>query len=186
MRYLKTYESFNIGSPLLKLSDNVDYDLVDVIKSSAPIGSQILEISCGNAADAKYLSKIGYKVTCTETNDGYIENAKSLGLNCMNHDTKDKFPFKDKQFSLIYSRLGLHYFTAEELDLILQELSRIGNKLLITVKLVNDIQTNKIILTEDIWKDIISKHFNIEEFEVKEGILYDVQSKWLEILSGSK
>lgn len=184
MRYLKTYEHF--GSPLLKLNDNIDYDLIDLVKSCVPKGTSILEISCGNGSDAKYLEKSGYKVICTDINPEYVKNVNSIGIECIQHDTKDKFPFSDKQFGLVYSRLGLHYFTPEELDKIFEELSRIGNKLVFSVKLVNDIQTNKVILTEDLWKNIVNKYYNIEEFEVKEGNLYGSPSKWLEILAGTK
>ena len=186
MIFIKTYEKFNIGSPLLDLENNVDFDLINIIKSTVPSGSDILEISCGNGSDSAYLSSIGYKVICSETNDDYVENARSIGLECLNHDTRNTFPFKDGQFDLIYSRLGLHYFTVDELDKILKELSRIGDKLLITVKLVNDIQTNKVILTEKVWKESIGEYFTISKYKVQDGVLYGSHSKWLEILASSK
>jgi len=49
--------------------------------------------------------------------------------------------------------------------------------------LVNDIPTGKVIFTEDTWKDLVSEQFNIISAEVKEGILYSNQSKWLEIVA---
>jgi SAM-dependent methyltransferase len=189
MRYLKTYENY-IGSPLLKLTDNVDHHLMDIIESEVPKGSSILEISCGNAADSKYLLESGYKVICTETNLEYIEHAKSIGLDCINHDTKNKFPFSDNQFDLIYSRLGLHYFSSDELDNILCELSRIGKKILFTVKyeeskglnVFGQQATGKVFINENQWKEIVSKYFTIKSFEIKEGIIYGSFSKWIEII----
>lgn len=185
MRRLITYKKFyeNIGSPLLNLSNNVDYYLISEIKKNTKPGDSILEISCGNGADSLYLQELGFNVTCTEINSEYIKNAKDLGLNCIQHNTKDKFPFSDSEFDLVYSRLGLHYFTEEELGKILPELKRIGKKILITVKVVDDIKTGKVILTPDKWNQIISKFFDISKFELKEGKLYGSQSKWIEIVA---
>jgi len=184
MKRLKTYQKFfeSIGSPLLNLSDNVDNHLISVIQKEVQPGDKILEISCGNAADSLKLQGLGYEVSCTEYNTDYVKNAQDLGLNCIQHDTKNKFPFSNDEFDLIYSRLGLHYFTEEELDSIFSELKRIGKKILITVKVVDDIKTGKVILTEDKWKEIVGKFFDVKSFEVKEGQLYGSQSKWIEIL----
>jgi hypothetical protein len=183
VKHLKTYKKFyeSIGSPLLDLSNNVDQHLISQIQKSVKPPASILEISCGNGVDSLQLQELGFKVTCTELNPEYVQNAKDLGLNCIQHDTKNKFPFSDKEFDLIYSRLGLHYFTEEELNSIFSELQRIGKKVLITVKVVDDIKTGKVILTPDKWNEIISKFFDIRVFEIKEGELYGNQSKWIEI-----
>lgn len=50
-----------------------------------------------------------------------------------------------------------------------------------TVKVVDDIKTSKVILTPDKWNEIISNFFDIKSFEIKEGILYNSKSKWIEI-----
>lgn len=83
-------------SILLNLKDNEDISMINIIKSKFPIGSKILEISCGNGVDSLYLKSIGYDVTCTELNDDYVNNAKDLGLNCIKHDTLNKFPLRIK------------------------------------------------------------------------------------------
>ena len=186
MRHSKTFKLFeNIGSPLLDLSNNVDINLISQIQKILKPGSSILEISCGNGADSMKLQELGFKVSCTELNPEYVENARRLGLNCIEHNTKDKFTYLDKEFDLIYSRLGLHYFTEEELNDIFSELRRIGKRILITVKVVDDIKTGKVILTPEIWNKIISKFFDIKRFEIKEGQLYGSQSKWIEIIGDS-
>lgn len=183
MKYLKKYKIFESASVLLDLKDNVDSELISKIKSLISSGN-ILEISCGNGADAIKLSNDGYNVVTTELNDGYINYVNSKGVKCIKHDTTKKFPFKDGEFDLIYSRLGLHYFTEQQLREIFIDLNRLTTKWLVfTVKLVNDIPTGKIIFTEDTWKNLVNKEFNIKSAEVKEGILYGNQSKWLEIVA---
>ena len=183
MKYLKTYKLFETTSVLLALKDNTDNELLSKVKSLVNPGDKILDIACGNGADAIELSKLGYDVVATDLDNGYIDFVNSQGVECIKHDTREKFPFSDGEFDLIYSRLGLHYFSQEELREIFKELNRLTDKLVFTVKLVNDIPTGKVIFTEDTWKELVSEQFNIISAEVKEGILYSNQSKWLEIVA---
>lgn len=181
MKYLQSFSLFENKSPLLSLQNNVDEDLIQLIESFNP--KNILEISCGNGSDAIELSRRGYSVTATEFNEDYVNYVNDY-VNCIQHDTRDRFPFDDNSFDLVYSRLGLHYFSKEELSKIFEEISRISNNYLIfTVKLVNDIPTGKVILDKSDWENITSENFQILSSKVKEGILYNNQSKWLEIVA---
>ena len=181
-KIFENQEELNKQSPLLKLEDNVDYELIEKIQSLISSGT-ILEISWGNGADALELLKRGYVVFGTENNQQYADHVNQK-INCVKHDTRNKFPFPDNSFDLVYSRLGLHYFSESELKGIFKDISRITNKYLVfTVKLVNDIQTGKTIFNKETWEDLVSNEFEIVSSEVKEGILYDNQSKWLEIVA---
>lgn len=188
MKYLLTrkifenQEELNRQAPLLKLDGNADIELIEKIQSLISSGN-ILEISCGNGADALELLKRGYVVFGTENNQQYADHVNQK-INCVKHDTKDKFPFPDNSFDLVYSRLGLHYFSEQELQSIFKDISRITKEYLVfTVKLVNDIKTGKNILTKETWENIVSEEFEIVSSSEKEGILYDNQSKWLEIVA---
>jgi SAM-dependent methyltransferase len=188
MKYLLTrkifenQEELNRQSPLLKLEDNVDIELIEKIQSLISSGN-ILEISCGNGADALELLKRGYVVFGTENNQQYADHVNQK-INCVKHDTRNKFPFPDNSFDLVYSRLGLHYFSESELQSIFKEISRITKEYLVfTVKLVNDIKTGKTIFDKETWENLVSEEFKIVSSEVKEGILYDNQSKWLEMVA---
>lgn len=183
MRFILNKKMFE-ASVLLDLKNNTDYELIDMIESLLPNGGKILEISCGNGSDAIELSSKGYDITTTEYNIDYVNFLLKNNIKCIQHDTRDKFEFDDNEFDLIYSRLGLHYFSENELNDIFKELNRISKKyLLFTVKLVNDIETNKIIFNKEKWDSITSKQFNIISSEIKEGILYGNKSKWLVVLS---
>lgn len=186
MKYLKEYKLFE--SSLLDLSDNVDNHLIGVIKKNFKPGSKILEISCGNGADAKYLQDLGYDIICTEIDDNYVRNAKNLGLKCIKHDTRNNFPFEDKQFDLIYAKLSLHYFTKGELNKIFKELRRISHNILFTVKVQDDdFKTGKIIIPPHHWIGITSNNYGAEKsFYIKEGDLYGKPAKWIEIFAEAK
>lgn len=182
MKHLKYFNLFENKSPLLQLSENVDLNLIHKIQDLIKSGT-ILEISCGNGADALYLSEHGFNVIATDNNPEYVDFVGRF-IDCYLHDTKDKFPFKDEQFDLVYSRLGLHYFTPQELINIFDEISRITKKYLVySVKLVNDIQTGKVILDENTWLELTSDKFEILTSEVKDGLLYGNESKWLEVVA---
>ena len=185
MNILK-YQIF-VESALLKLSNNTDMDLINKIESLIKPPAKILEIACGNSSDAIYLKSVGFNITCTDENIDYVNNAIKNGLVCIKHDTTDKFPFSSKSFDLVYSRLGLHYFTEDQLYNIFDEISRIGKYVVFTVKITNDIlKTGKIILTPEKWVEIVSKNFDIISRKEQEGILYDNMSNWLEIVAKSK
>ncbi len=188
MKYILSKKIFenqsdlNKQSPLLKLSDNVDYELINLIESLLPKKGTILEISCGNGADALELLKRGYVVFGTENNQQYADHVNQK-IDCIKHDTRNRFPYDDNSFDLVYSRLGLHYFTEEELKSIFEDISRITKEYLVfTVKLVNDIQTGKTIFNKETWERLVLKDFKIISSNIKEGILYDNQSKWLEMV----
>ena len=181
-RIFESQEELNSQAPLLKLDGNADIDLIQKIQSLISSGS-ILEISCGNGADALELLKRGYVVFGTENNQQYVDHVNQK-INCVKHDTKNKFPFPDNSFNLVYSRLGLHYFSESELQSIFKDINRVTKEYLVfTVKLVNDIKTGKTIFTKETWEKLVSEDFEIVSSEVKEGILYDNQSKWLEIVA---
>ena len=101
---------------------NADIELIEKIQSLISSGN-ILEISCGNGADALELLKRGYVVFGTENNQQYADHVNQK-INCVKHDTKNKFPFPDNSFDLVYSRLGLHYFSESELQSIFKDISK--------------------------------------------------------------
>lgn len=183
MKYLLNKKIFESKPLLLNIKDNVDNRMISIIDEITPSGGSILEISCGNGSDSIELIKRGYSVISTEKNDGYYDFLKSK-INCIKHDTRDEFPFVDNKFDLVYSRLGLHYFTEIELESIFDEIYRLTKSYLVfSVKLVNDIPTGKKILTKETWEKLVSNKFEIVSSDVYNGILYNNESKWLEIVA---
>lgn len=177
---LDRYQIFeNQGwSSLLNLTENIDKELMNKIESLLPNKGKILEISCGNGADAIDLTNKGYDVTATDNCQEYVDHVSKY-INCIKHDTRNTFPFHNKSFDLVYSRLGLHYFTKEELSKIFSEISRLTKRYLVfTAKIEQDnLNTGKIIMSKSDWEIPLSDKFNIISSEEKEGLLYDNQSK---------
>lgn len=177
-------DKLNESSTLLGLSENVDSHLISIIKSTIPKGGSILEISCGNGEDSSELKNLGYRVKATEINKNYVQNAIKRGIDCIEHDTRESFPFGIGEFDLVYARLSLHYFTKEELIKIFSEIRRISKGVLFTVKVKDDnLKTGKLIHSEDFWKEITETFFEIKIFEIKSGKLYGENSTWLEVLA---
>lgn len=185
MKYILNKQIFENESwaPLLNLKSNVDHQLINLIESMISENSKILEISCGNGADSFELKRKGYTVVSTENNREYYNYVSNHGINCIRHDTKDRFPFSDNSFDMVYSRLGLHYFTKEELKKIFSDINRITKYLVFTVKIKQDnLETGKIMISKNEWEDLVSSNkFEILSSIIREGILYDDQSTWLEI-----
>lgn len=165
--------------------DNVDQGMIRTIKSLINPPSKILEISCGNAMDSIHLQGLGYDIKCTELDPKYVKNAQDLGLDCIQHNTQDRFPFENGEFDLVYCRLGLHYFSKPDLSIIFDELYRICNRhLVFSVKIAYDnLSTGKVILDPEDWIELVRSRFTIVSNDIKVGNLYGSDSKWIEIVA---
>ncbi|MFX1539011.1 MAG: class I SAM-dependent methyltransferase [Promethearchaeota archaeon] len=84
-----------------------------------PENSQILELACGLGCDTKYFLHHGHKVLAVDfSNEAlqYLQHhlhsfCKSGKLQVGLFDLSKEFPTQIESIELVYSRLGLHYFT---------------------------------------------------------------------------
>jgi len=104
-------------------------------------------------------------------------------MDCIKHDTRNKFSYKDNEFDLVYCRLGLHYFSKEELVGIFDEINRItSDHLIFSVKIrQDDLATGKVMISKDIWDELTSKNFKILSSITYKEQLYNHESEWLEV-----
>lgn len=92
-------------------------------------GERILEIGCGNGRDSRYFALNGFSVVATDFSD--VAVAKSSETNSYDNlqfsvlDVRDKLPFADGEFDVVYSSLALHYFTDDMTKDIFCELHRV-------------------------------------------------------------
>lgn len=192
MKYIKTFENMSQSdiintAPLINLINNEDIELISKILRQKKSGD-LLEIACGNGSDAVLLSSKGFNVTCIEKNQKYVDEVNRKGIKCIRHDISQDLLFRNDTFDVIYSRLGMHYFTKNILDKIFNDIYRVcklNGIFVFTVKIENDsIQTNKVILKTDDWDEITKNSgFHILSSDIKEGLLYGSKSTWYEMVA---
>lgn len=119
---------------------------IEQIESDFPNKSKVLDIGGGQGQDASYLSSKGHKVTIIDISTYAKEKVESKypKIKYVIHDiAKVPYPFKDKGFDIVYSRLTLQYFKPRDMTKIYKEIYRILKskaKAYVTVKSSKDKQ----------------------------------------------
>lgn len=95
-----------------------------------PPGARLLELGCGQGADAAAFATLGHDVTATDfvasviaRNQRHHDGNPRLGFRTMRID--EPFPFIDGAFDAVYAHLALHYFTDEVTRAIFREIRRV-------------------------------------------------------------
>lgn len=95
-----------------------------------PKSGKLLDLGCGHGQDSRFFAKSGYGVVATEFSEKAIEFAKLKSKSIDNieyliHDLKDKFPFEDNSFDIVYSHLSIQFFDDKITDKIFAEIQRV-------------------------------------------------------------
>lgn len=105
----------------------------------------ILELGCGNGADAAFLSQCGHAVTATDFSEYAIETARSTYQNdnlvFQKRDLRESFDFGSSRFDIVYARLSIHYFSDMLTRKIVGEVGRVlipGGRFLFMCKSTQD------------------------------------------------
>jgi SAM-dependent methyltransferase len=89
----------------------------------------VLELGCGNGADAAYLSKRGHAVIATDLSEYAIRTAQAIyqdeNLKFQRQDLRERFAFETSFFDVVYARLSLHYFSDAVTRAIVGEVGRV-------------------------------------------------------------
>lgn len=112
----------------------------------------VLCLGDGQGQDGRYFASKGYKILSTDISETALEsNSKKTteqGLNNMlveKLDLRERFPYPEATFDVVYAHLSLHYFTEEVTSQILNEIKRVlkrGGILAIFVNSVSDPEFN--------------------------------------------
>jgi ubiquinone/menaquinone biosynthesis C-methylase UbiE len=109
--------------------------------------ASVLDLCCGKGADSIFFHNKGLKVTSVDYSSEAIrqfnetQKRYEIFLSNLVKDISEPLPFHDESFDYVYVRLGLYYFTEEELNNIISEIRRVLKSeglLLFQVKSVND------------------------------------------------
>jgi tellurite methyltransferase len=138
----------------------------------------VLDLCCGKGADSIFFHNKGLTVNSMDYSSEAIKQFNAtqkryeIFLSSIVKDISEPLPFQDNSFDFVYSRLGLYYFTEEELKNILAEVNRVLKSeglLLFQVKSVNDKEYGKgKELEKDMYEDetgYVRRYFSKESTE---------------------
>ncbi len=102
----------------------------------------LLDLGCGDGEDSIFFSNKGLGVTAVDFSESGIDllQKKSKKIKCLLSDIR-KINLPESSFDIVYSHLGLHYFTNKETDKIFEKIYKIlspGGLLFIKCKSVSD------------------------------------------------
>jgi SAM-dependent methyltransferase len=90
---------------------------------------RVLELGCGNGADAAFLNRCGHAVVATDFSGYAIDTAgrnyQGKDLVFLEQDLRKPFAFGPEEFDAVYARLSLHYFSDAITRSIVDEVGRI-------------------------------------------------------------
>lgn len=93
--------------------------------------SRLLDLGCGQGQDSIFFASQGLQVTGADFSSSALEfasqNSKDLNPSpkYLQHDLRDKFPFPNWEFDIVYSHLSLHFFDDTTTNFIFSEIARV-------------------------------------------------------------
>lgn len=97
-----------------------------------PQQGKILELGCGLGQDSQFFAKYGHEVTATDIEQTLldIDERKEppdvrARVSFKQMDLREKFPFQDETFDIVYAHLSLHYFHKTATQDIFSEIERV-------------------------------------------------------------
>lgn len=124
-----------------------------------------LDIGCGIGQFSKQLIKYGYDVI----SDIALNKVKGFNENIVKLDMRDKLPFQDNEFDLVFANLSIHYFSDEDTKKLMLEIKRILKEDGLFIGSVNGIEVLKVIGNE-----IKEIEYHFYEYKDKLIRLFDI------------
>lgn len=127
----------------------------------------VLEVCCGDGANAIYFAKGGYQVTGIESNGKLISKAivgdSDKKVTWIQHPIYyDRLPFTDGSFDFVYSYQYLNHNFKDEIERVFKEIHRILRKGgLFSLKISDIDQFNLIHVRDEIYKEGDKEHLPI-------------------------
>lgn len=87
-----------------------------------------LDLGCGIGQYSKELMSYGYEVTSSDISDIALEKVKEFNNNVIKLDMKEKLPFSDNEFDLVFANLSIHYFSDKDTKKLMLEIKRVLKK----------------------------------------------------------
>jgi ubiquinone/menaquinone biosynthesis C-methylase UbiE len=126
--------------------------------------SSVLDVGCGKAF-LLYEMKLllpSLKVSGFDISKHGIANAKEeISKDLFIHRAQDPYPFKDKQFDLVFSINSLHNLKIFELNIALKEIERVGKQGYV---MVESYRNEKELFNLECWALTAASYFDTEEW----------------------
>ncbi|PIR98279.1 MAG: hypothetical protein COT89_00090 [Candidatus Colwellbacteria bacterium CG10_big_fil_rev_8_21_14_0_10_42_22] len=96
-----------------------------------PSAGKVLELAAGLGRDSIHLARSGFDVICTDSSDFGLREAQrsvrkdNLPIKFQKVILPDLLPFKSDEFEVVYSHLGLHYFSKQDTRALFEDIRRI-------------------------------------------------------------
>ena len=152
------------------INKSLEEDLwIDEYKTYFDSRGKCLDLGCGIGQYSKQLIKYGYNVVSADISDIALNKVKDFNKNVIKLDMRNKLPFSDSEFNLVFANLSIHYFSDEDTKKLLLEIKRILKDDGLFIGSVNAIQGLQIIESDA--KEI---EYHFYEYKDKQIRLFDV------------
>ncbi len=152
------------------INKDLEEDLwIDEYKTYLNSKGKCLDLGCGIGQFSKQLIKYGYDVISADISDIALKKVKSFNKNVVKLDMRDKLPFQDNEFDLVFANLSIHYFSDEDTRKLILEIKRILKEDGLFIGSVNGIEGLKVIGNET--KEI---EYHFYEYKDKLIRLFDI------------
>ena len=84
-----------------------------------------LDLGCGIGQYSKWFINQGYEVTSSDISNIALEKVKEFNSNVINVDMREKLPFEDNTFDVVFANLSIHYFSDSDTKVLMNEIKRI-------------------------------------------------------------
>ena len=103
-------------------------------------GGTCLDLGCGIGQFSKWFIENGYEVISSDISKIALEKVKEFNSNVVNVDMREKLPFDDNKFDVVFANLSIHYFSDSDTKSLMNEIKRILKKDGLFIGSVNGIQ----------------------------------------------
>lgn len=94
-----------------------------------PRNATILELGCGVGRDADFFVSKGHNLLATDGSEFVIKQNTAAGfpspIDFAVIDIRERLPYADDSFDVVYSNLALHYYSDEQTRAIIKEIRRV-------------------------------------------------------------
>lgn len=156
------------------INRSLEEDLwIDNYKEYLSLNGKCLDLGCGIVQFSKKLIEYGYNVISADISDTALNRVKEFNNNVVKLDMREKLPFSDGEFDLVFANLSIHYFSDEDTKKLFLDIKRILKNDGLFIGSVNGIQGLQVIQndTKEIeyhfyeYKDKLIRLFDIDDIK---------------------